>query len=146
VLDMVRAVAGNVRFIVITGGEPFMQLEPVLVELLVRDGFFIAVETNGSVDRKVEADWVTCSPKQPPETFSRFEACDELKVIFPSYDPHAYASRIMAKFNYVQPLAVTTGVGKSLIDRGNMARAVEWVLQNPGWRLSLQTHKMVGLP
>lgn len=150
VCKLVQAAAGKVRFVVISGGEPLMQLEHTLLKMLKNAGFTIAVETNGTIEPGdvrllTMIDWVTCSPKQAPDKLV-LTMCDELKVVYPSYDPEAYAMRIVCKEKYVQPEAITESVGKSVINQDNTQQAVSYVLKHPGWKLSVQTHKVLNLP
>lgn len=150
VSKMVRKVAGKVRFVVITGGEPLLQLEHTLLKMLKSSGFEIAVETNGTIDPGdirllTTIDWVTCSPKQAPDKLA-LRMCDELKVVYPSYDPEKYAKKFLCKEKYVQPEAVTESLGKSVINQDNTQHAIDYVLSHPGWKLSVQTHKVLNLP
>jgi organic radical activating enzyme len=74
---------------------------------------------------------------------------DEIKVVFPDYDPQSYIDAgVLASHHFVQPRAscVPAEVGKSLLDRENMRQAADYVMKNPHWRLSIQTHKVAGLP
>lgn len=138
-----------VPHIVLTGGEPLLQVDAALVEALRSSlpGARIAVETNGTVVRpEVGLDWITVSPKTCAERL-RIREGDELKVVFPSYDPEAYLAMVSGFSHlFVSPEARTTAVGASLIDSANMRQAVEWVKAHPRWRLSLQTHKFLQIP
>lgn len=136
--------------VVITGGEPLLQLDVDLVDALrSRIERVVAVETNGTVLPRAgvrERCWITMSPKTAPAEI-QLEAPNELKVVFPAYDPNAYLGVAGDRaLLYVQPLADTFSVGKSLVNADNTRRAAAFVQANPRWRLSLQTHKILGLP
>lgn len=135
--------------IVLTGGEPLLQVTDELVDELrsVAPLALIAVETNGTVlPKTAKIDWLCVSPKVAPDRL-QLQHGQELKVVFPAYDPSAYLG-IARNFLYrfVQPEAATSGVGVSVLERDNMMRAAAWVMANPGWRLSVQTHKVIGVP
>ena len=129
------------RHIVITGGEPALQLTRTLVDKLHAAGFFIQVETNGTLPLPI--DWVTCSPKGD---FPQFPV-DELKVLFMGdvTDPEAIISPLLGKESgvklYLQPL----DTGNEKQNRTILRSCINYVLQHPWWSLSLQTHKIVGI-
>ncbi len=131
------------RHIVITGGEPALQLTESLVEKLHAAGFFIQVETNGTLPLPEGIDWVTCSPKGD---FPQFPV-DELKVLFMGdvTDPEAIISPLLGKESgvklYLQPL----DTGNEKQNRTILRSCINYVLQHPWWSLSLQTHKIVGI-
>jgi organic radical activating enzyme len=111
----------------------------------------IAVETNGTQavpDSWRTKLWLTMSPKVAPRHI-RLSPPDELKVVYPDYNPIIYLpfTRDWTKL-YIQPKATCdiTTVGKSLIAQDALTRAAQFVLEHPEWRLSLQTHKLIGLP
>lgn len=143
--------------IVLTGGEPLLQVTSELVLELKAAGdrvqgreFFVAVETNGTVRPSrgvMEAlDWVCVSPKTPYWKLLLQEG-DELKVVVPSYNPEAYRP-MWSRFRHllVQPEAATQKVGVSVLAYSNMMTAARWCMRHAGWRLSVQTHKVIGLP
>jgi 7-carboxy-7-deazaguanine synthase len=123
---------------VFTGGEPLLQLDASVVEELHRRRFTVAIETNGT--RKVPRgiDWICVSPKAGAELLQR--SGDELKLVFPQgdIDPHAYEALAFDHF-FLQPM---DGPER---DR-NTELAVRYCLDHPRWRLSLQTHKFIGIP
>jgi 7-carboxy-7-deazaguanine synthase (Cx14CxxC type) len=125
------------RFIVITGGEPMLQVDDALIEALHAARFEIAIETNGTIPVPRSIDWITVSPKANTQVVQR--SGDELKLIWPQpgSDPDS-----MEKWDFrhflVQPLD-----GPSSND--NRIAAIKYVIQHPIWRLSLQTHKLIGL-
>ena len=131
------------RHIVITGGEPALQLTESLVDKLHAAGFFIQVETNGTLPLPEGIDWVTCSPKGD---FPQFPV-DELKVLFMGdvTDPEAIISPLLGKESgvklYLQPL----DTGDEMRNRIILRDTIAYVLQHPKWSLSLQTHKLLGI-
>ena len=131
------------RHIVITGGEPALQLTESLVDKLHAAGFFIQVETNGTLPLPEGIDWVTCSPKGD---FPQFPV-DELKVLFMGdvTDPEAIISPLLGKESgvklYLQPL----DTGNEKQNRAILRSCINYVLQHPWWTLSLQTHKIIGI-
>ena len=126
------------RLVVVTGGEPLLQLDPPLIDALHARGFRIAVETNGTLPAPLGIDWLTVSPKAGTDVVQR--RGDELKLVFPQpgLPPGAVAGWEFAA-RYLQPM---DGPAQA----ANTAAAAAWCLANPGWRLSLQTHKLIGLP
>lgn len=119
------------RHIVVTGGEPLLQLDDVLVRALKGAGFYIQIETNGSLPAPTGIDWVTCSPKDAPWGIDRV---DELKVVYQGQDVEEIASLLPARRRYLQPCS---GL--------NTAETVAYILEHPHWRLSLQTHKLIDI-
>ena len=125
------------RFVVCTGGEPLLQLDPPLIGALHASGFEIAVETNGTIALPPGIDWVCVSPKAG--TTLAVTKGDELKIVVPQpgLDPLAFAGLGFARFS-VQPM-----------DGPDRARNTEWAIRfclaNPRWQLSLQTHKITGI-
>jgi 7-carboxy-7-deazaguanine synthase (Cx14CxxC type) len=125
------------RFIVFTGGEPLLQLDDALVSALHARGFFIAVETNGTLAPPPDLDWVCVSPKAgaPLEVRSG----DELKVVVPQEDLDLEAlARLDFASRVLQPMD-----GPRL--RENTRWAIEACLRDPRWKLGIQIHKVVGL-
>jgi 7-carboxy-7-deazaguanine synthase (Cx14CxxC type) len=125
------------RLVVCTGGEPLLQLDVPLIDALHARGFRIAVESNGTVPAPEGIDWLCISPKAGAETVQR--SGDELKLVFPQAGlmPDAVEGWNFGHY-FVQPM---DGVAQ----RENIAAAIGWCLENPKWRLSLQTHKVVGI-
>lgn len=130
---LARIVPFAARHIVVTGGEPALQLDDALVEALHAAGFYVQVETNGSLPLPEGVDWVTCSPKTPP---LQIKHVDEVKVVLTEgCDPDTVADTVPPAMHYfVQPCS-----GR------NIDRAVEYILAHPLWRLSLQTHKLIDI-
>ena len=129
--------SGN-RFVVCTGGEPLLQLDPPLIEALHQEGFEIAVETNGTLPPPDALDWVCVSPKAGTEL--AVTSGDELKLVFPQQgaEPAEFESLEFRHF-FLQPMD-----GPDL--PANTAAALRYCLEHPRWRLSLQTHKLLGIP
>lgn len=123
--------------IVCTGGEPLLQLDESLVESFHKFGFEVAIETNGTRIPPKGVDWVCVSPKANAELIVRDG--DELKLVFPQRDssPEQYQNLNFKHF-YLQPM---DGPDREL----NTRRAVEFCLASPKWRISLQTHKILGI-
>jgi 7-carboxy-7-deazaguanine synthase len=125
-------------FLVCTGGEPLLQLDEALVKALHRLHFEVAVETNGTIPPPPGLDWITVSPKAG--TILKAKSGDELKLVFPQVgmDPALYEDLHFRHF-LVQPMD-----GPDM--NRNRGLAVDYCLCNPRWRLSLQTHKYLGIP
>lgn len=126
------------RFVVLTGGEPLLQVDEPLLAALHSSGFEVAVETNGTLPIPPGIDWVCVSPKAGAELIAT--AGDELKLVFPQAgaDPAQFAPLRFAH-HYLQPMD-----GPQRIENTNLA--IEFCLKNPQWKLSLQTHKLLGIP
>ncbi|HWP30790.1 MAG TPA: 7-carboxy-7-deazaguanine synthase [Fimbriimonadales bacterium] len=129
---------GGRKFVVCTGGEPLLQLDIPLIRALHEKGFEIAIETNGTIPAPPGIDWICVSPKA--EAPLRQISGDELKLVFPQdgLDP-AQFENLSFKHFFLQPMDC-----KDL--EKNIQLAVEYCLQHPRWRLSLQMHKLLGLP
>ena len=126
------------RLCVLTGGEPLLQVDGALVEALHARGFEVAVETNGTVDPPPGLDWICVSPKGTTEL--RIRAGHELKLVYPQADappPAAFEHLAFERFS-LQPLDGPDAAA-------NTALAVRYCLDHPRWRLSLQTHKYLGI-
>lgn len=125
------------RLVVLTGGEPLLQVDAALIDELHRRSFTIAVETNGTIEPPPGLDWICVSPKG--STDLKIRAGHELKLVFPQEDapPERLASLSFERFS-LQPMDGPDQVA-------NTARAVEYCLAHPQWRLSLQTHKYLGI-
>jgi 7-carboxy-7-deazaguanine synthase (Cx14CxxC type) len=125
-------------FVVCTGGEPLLQLDEPLLDALHRTGFEIAVETNGTQAVPAGVDWVCVSPKADATLV--VHRGDELKLVFPQsgIEPSQYESLEFKHF-YLQPM---DGPER----QANTAAALSYCLAHPRWRLSLQTHKLLGIP
>lgn len=126
------------RFVVFTGGEPLLQLDAPLLEAVHARGFEVAVETNGTIPAPEGIGWLCVSPKAGAELRQR--SGRELKLVYPQLglDPATLEGLDFQHF-WLQPMD-----GPRLAD--NTAAAVEYCLAHPRWRLSLQTHKLIGIP
>lgn len=127
------------RFVVCTGGEPLLQLDVALLSAFHASGFEVAVETNGTQTAPPGIDWICVSPKANAPLV--LTAGDELKLVFPQSEPEAQPERFLGldfRHYSLQPMD-----GPALAE--NTRRAVEYCLAHPRWRLSLQTHKLLGL-
>jgi 7-carboxy-7-deazaguanine synthase (Cx14CxxC type) len=128
---------GDAR-LVVTGGEPMLQLDAALIDALHARGFSIAVESNGTLPAPAGIDWLCISPKAGTEIVQR--SGDELKLVWPQagMDPAELAGWDF-RHHLIQP--------KDGADREpSLQAAIAFVMANPRWRLSLQTHKLLGLP
>lgn len=143
--DAVAARAGELwgadrahAYIVCTGGEPLLQLDAALIDALHGAGFEIAVETNGTLPAPAGIDWLCVSPKAGSEVVQR--SGDELKLVWPQdgIDPAELTRWKFAHF-LIQPMDCDEG-------EAAMAAAMDYVRAHPEWRLTLQTHKMLGIP
>jgi len=124
--------------VVCTGGEPLLQLDGRLVAAFHEKGFEVALETNGTLPPPDGIDWICVSPKAGTDLVVR--SGDELKLIFPQEgaEPERFEDLDFEHF-FLQPMD-----GPSL--QRNTELAVQYCLEHPQWRLSLQTHKLLGLP
>lgn len=125
------------RFVVCTGGEPLLQMDAALIEALHALGFEIAVETNGTIAAPAGLDWVCVSPKAGAVLVQK--TGDELKLVFPQEKatPDEFARLSFRNF-FLQPM---DGPNQMV----NTELALKYCLDHPQWRLSLQTHKLLGI-
>lgn len=138
-----RAAALPARHVVLTGGEPSLFATARLVRLLHERGKFVAIETNGTRTLPEGIDWVTLSPKEHAVGTAARPAiteCDELKVVCGEGDFPQYPE-ISARHRFVQPC----DTGDDARTRQNVEACIAFCLSHPGWRLSLQTHKLLGI-
>ena len=126
-------------YIVCTGGEPLLQLDSNAVEAMQALGFEVAVETNGTIEAPAELDWICVSPKAGAKLL--LLEGNELKLVYPQLEPEAHPKNFVAldfQNHYLQPM-----------DNQNQAEntraAIEYCLRNPKWKLSLQSHKFIGV-
>lgn len=128
---------GGRKLVVLTGGEPLLQVDAALIDALHRCGFEIAVETNGTIDAPAGVDWLCVSPKG--RTSLKIRAGHELKVVVPQSGIDLDA---LIELNFERHLLQPMD-GPEL--KENTLWAIEYCLRDPRWRLTLQTHKMVGI-
>jgi 7-carboxy-7-deazaguanine synthase (Cx14CxxC type) len=127
----------DLRYIVLTGGEPMLQVDDALVDSLHGAGFEIAIETNGTLAVHPGIDWVCVSPKAGSDVVQR--AGDELKLVWPQAGSDTQAMEGWAFTHHLlQPMDNASTME-------NTRACVDFILANPKWRLSLQTHKALGL-
>ncbi len=129
---------GGAPYVVCTGGEPLLQLDPAAIAALRARGFQVGVETNGTIAAPPGLDWICVSPKADAALAQT--SGDELKLVYPQpgVDPARFASLRFAHF-LLQPM-------DNPAQAANTAAAVAYCRAHPQWRLSLQTHKLLGIP
>lgn len=118
--------------IVLTGGEPSLQVDEQLLDALHAHHQRIAIETNGTQPLPSGIDWITVSPKQNSNVV--LQQVDEVKVVYEGQDVAHWLDAIHAGHYYLQPCSCK-----------NTAEVIEYILHHPQWRLSLQTHKYIGI-
>lgn len=132
-----------VPLVVVTGGEPAMQLTSSLVDALHRQGKQVAVETNGTLPLPSHVDWITLSPKDlflGPAARVVLRKVDELKVVFDGiHEPPFYDDIEITHGRFLQPC----DTGNPDRNKSIVRQTVDYILQHPQWRLSLQTHKIL---
>lgn len=126
------------RLIVFTGGEPMLQLDKILVEKCKKLGFEIAIETNGTIAIEFDIDWVCVSPKYGSELVVK--EGNELKVVFPQLGQNL-DDFLGLSFDhlFLQPMDGNDG-------QENTVKTIQYCLENPQWKLSIQQHKLIGMP
>ena len=126
------------RFVVCTGGEPLLQVDSPLLEALHDRGFRVAIETNGTLAAPPGVDWTCVSPKAGAALVQK--SGDELKLVYPQpgAEPERYADLAFEHF-FLQPM---DGPQR----QENTRLAADYCLRHPHWRLSLQIHKLIGIP
>ena len=129
------------RFVVLTGGEPMLQVDESLIDALHEAAFEIAIESNGTIAVPRAIDWICVSPKAGSETVQK--TGDELKLVWPQSGSDWEE---MENWDFahllIQPM---DALGDPVVSEANVRSAIEFVQLNPKWRLSLQTHKILGL-
>jgi 7-carboxy-7-deazaguanine synthase len=134
-----RGNSGTLPFVVLTGGEPMLQVDEALIDALHGQGFEIAIETNGTLPVPRMIDWICVSPKAGAPLVQR--AGDELKLVYPQ-DNLNPAQLQDLEFQYFLLQPMDAGPESA----GNFRVAVDYCRAHPKWRLSVQTHKLLGLP
>lgn len=115
--------------VILTGGEPSLWIDEAFVESLHKAGKYVCIETNGTRKLPHTIDWVTCSPKENAPVV--LDKIDELKVVYTGQELKEYAA-MKTPFHYLQPCSCT-----------NTEEVVQYILDHPLWKLSLQTHKLI---
>jgi len=125
------------KYVVLTGGEPALQINQDFIGGLHSIGFEVAIETNGTLPIPSNIDWVTVSPKS--NSVLKVESGDELKLVFPQegVDPKKFQNLLFKNF-FLQPL---DGEERTI----NTQKTLQYCLENPLWNLSLQSHKYIGI-
>lgn len=129
------------RFVVLTGGEPMLQVDEALIDALHREDFFIAIESNGTLPVPRSIDWICISPKAQSETVQR--SGDELKLVWPQQDSDWQDMQGWDFANLL--LQPKDAISDPAASQANLEQAIAFVQAHPKWRLSLQTHKILGL-
>ena len=129
---------GGKPYVVCTGGEPLLQLDTTLIAALHGKGFEIAIESNGTIEPPAGIDWICVSPKAGAPL--KLVHGNELKLVYPQAgaEPERFAGLAFAHF-FLQPMDEPKRAE-------NTAAAADYCLAHPQWRLSLQTHKLIGIP
>lgn len=120
------------RQVILTGGEPGLWVDDALVDALHAAGKYVTIETNGTCLLPEKIDWVTCSPKEGAAV--KVKRMDEVKVVYTGQDVERYAA-LPASHYFLQPCSCV-----------NTDAVIQYILQHPHWRLSLQTHKLLQIP
>ena len=143
IVEVVKEVGGDCRFVVFTGGEPALQLTPYLVELLHGEMYMVAVETNGTLALPYNVDWITVSPKCAfvgERGTPKLQGASEVKVVFDGeHEVSDYG--IAAAHYFLQPCDTADPEKNAEIIR----QCVDYIKRHPKWRLSLQTQKIIGV-
>ena len=124
------------RFVVLTGGEPTLQVDEAFIDALHQHGYEVAMESNGTRPAPANLDWLTVSPKGNPQQ----RCCSELKVVFTDAE-QVDDYGVEAEYYYLQPC----DTGNRERNADIMKRCIAYIEQHPKWRLSLQTHKLIGI-
>ena len=123
--------------VVLTGGEPLLQVDKPLIDALKHEHIYIAVETNGTLEAPDGIDWICMSPKANTEI--KLKKGSEVKVVYPQKNLNPDDFNVLDFKNfYIQPL-------DSQSYEDNVSQAVKFCMRNPNWKLSLQTHKILGI-
>jgi 7-carboxy-7-deazaguanine synthase len=139
-VEIINSISENIRFIICTGGEPLLQLDKELSNCLRQNGYYVAIETNGSIKLDFNVNWICVAPKAGIDL--KLTYGNELKLIYPQFgvDPQDYIQEYNRfDYYYLQPLDDQN-------KERNTVLAVEYVKKHPKWRLSLQTHKFINIP
>ena len=123
--------------VVLTGGEPLLQVDKGLISALKKENIYIAVETNGTLEAPDGIDWICMSPKANTEI--KLRKGSEVKIVYPQKNLNPDNFNVLDFKNfYIQPM-------DSENYEDNVSQSVKYCMQNPNWKLSLQTHKILGI-
>ena len=147
--DILAAISGYPsHFVVLTGGEPTLQVDEAFVNLLHQQGYEVAMESNGTRPAPQNLDWLTVSPKEGGKWEKNNDNCrqpDEIKIVFDDeINPEeiiAHSSFLIAPLLYLQPC----DTGDAERNRVITQACVDYIKAHPRWRLSLQTHKLIDI-
>lgn len=144
ILDKVQSVSKDCRFVVLTGGEPTLQVDEPLIKAFHAQGYYLAMETNGTRKIPQGIDWVTCSPKKAyidkDKSRVRIKEASEIKVVFDGkHEVSTYG--IQSPNLYLQPC----DVGELEYNRAIVSDCVDYIKEHPEWRLSLQQQKIINV-
>ncbi|MGH6736327.1 MAG: 7-carboxy-7-deazaguanine synthase [Methyloceanibacter sp.] len=134
-----RGNSGTPPFVVLTGGEPMLQVDEPLIAALHQAGFAVAIETNGTLPVPRAIDWICVSPKAGAPLVQR--SGDELKLVYPQ---EALIIEELGVLDFTHFLIQPKDEGAN--NPLNLRAAIDYCLAHPKWRLSLQTHKLLGIP
>lgn len=133
-------------FVVLTGGEPLLQLNKTLCDLLHENGYYIAVESNGTIEKDLPIDWLTISPKHiftPAHT--KVKKCNEVKLLVDDktnfFQLQHIQNTIEAEHYFLQPIDTANAINKAV----NISKTIQLVKEHPLWRISLQTQKILNV-
>ena len=128
----------NTPYVVCTGGEPLLQLDEALISIIHSAGFEIGIETNGTILPPKGIDWICVSPKSNADFI--LKRGNELKIVFPQcgMNPRKHENLDFNYF-YIQPMDGPK-------QKENIKKSQKFIMKHPQWRLSLQTHKIMGIP
>jgi 7-carboxy-7-deazaguanine synthase len=129
------------RYVVITGGEPMLQVDDGIVDALHAHAFQIAIESNGTIVVHPGIDWICISPKAGSDVIQR--TGDELKLVWPQPTSDLDA---MEQWQFAHFLIQPMDMGEAALNATSLSEATRFVMARPKWRLSLQNHKILGLP
>ena len=129
------------RYVVITGGEPMLQVDDGIVDALHAHAFQIAIESNGTIKVHPGIDWICISPKAGSDVIQR--TGDELKLVWPQPTSDLDA---MEQWQFAHFLIQPMDMGDAALNATSVSEATRFVMARPKWRLSLQNHKILGLP
>lgn len=139
ILQRVAEVGGRCRWVVLTGGEPGLQVDRVLVDAFHAEGYSLAIETNGTVDLSgLNLDWITLSPKVAEHALKQHEA-NELKYV------RGYGQGLPVPSAKAEHCLISPAFHGGTVDAATIAWCVGLCLANPPWRLSVQVHQLIGL-